>query len=64
MTGQRALYYSGWNITDGGMIASGIGYSGKDPKTGEEKFDQIYSIKVTDVEFGLSPQIMMQHWNH
>lgn len=46
------------------MISSGLGYAGKDEKTGKEKFDKIYSIRVLDVEFGLSPQLMMVQWNH
>ncbi len=64
MTGQRFVYYSTWSLTDGQVIASGLGYAGKDKKTGEENFDKIYSIRVLDVEFGLSPMIMMVHWNH
>jgi len=55
MTSQRFLYYSGWCITDGAVIASGLGYSGKDAKTGKEKFNHIYSIKISEVECGVSP---------
>jgi len=39
MTSQRFLYYSGWSITDGSIIASGLGYAGQDKKTGEERFN-------------------------
>jgi hypothetical protein len=49
----RLFYYSGWCITDGAVIASGLAYSGKD-KNGVEKFDQIYGIDILAVEFGLS----------
>lgn len=63
ITSMRLFYYSGWCITDGAIIASGLGYAGKD-KNGEEQFNEIYSIRIRDVELGLSPQIMMQHWNH
>jgi len=55
MTGQRFVYYATWCITDGQVIASGLGYAGKDAKTGEEKFNKIYSIIILDVELGLSP---------
>jgi hypothetical protein len=55
MTSQRFLYYTGWSITDGAVIASGLGYSGKDKKTGEDTFTQIISINIFDVELGLSP---------
>lgn len=60
MSNQRFLYYSGWCITDGAVMASGLGYAGKDPKTGEEKFDRIYSIDIAGVELEQSPQIMIQ----
>ncbi len=62
--GMRFFYYAGWCITDGGIIASGLGYAGKDKKTGKDSFNHIYSIKILEVELGLSPQIMMQYWNH
>jgi hypothetical protein len=54
MTGQRFLYYSGWCITDGAIVASGLGYAGKD-KYGKDNFEHIYSIHIADVELGLSP---------
>ncbi len=60
MTGQRFLYYVGWCITDSSMIASGLGYNGKDPKTGEHRFDRIVSVHIMEVELGLSPTIMIQ----
>ena len=63
ITSMRLFYYSGWCITDGAIIASGLGYAGKD-KEGKDQFNAIYSIRIRDVELGLSPQIMMQHWNH
>jgi lysophospholipid acyltransferase len=59
----RMFYYAGWCITDGGIIASGLGYGGKN-KEGKDVFDHIYSIKILSVELELSPQIMIQHWNH
>ena len=64
MTSQRFFYYAGWGITDGAIIASGLGYSGIDKATGEHKFNQIYSVNISAVELELSPQIMMQSWNH
>jgi hypothetical protein len=38
---------------------SGLGYNGKNEKTGEEKFDRIVSIDIAGVEFGNSPNIMI-----
>lgn len=59
MIGQRFLYYVGWCITDASVIASGLGYNGQDPKTGEPKFNKITSVHILEVELGLSPQIML-----
>lgn len=58
MSNQRYLYYTPWCITDGAVIASGLGYNGKDEKTGKDKFDRIISIYILEVEFGLSPNSM------
>jgi hypothetical protein len=55
MTNQRILYYVPWCITDGSVIASGLGYNGKNPKTGKEDFYRIYSIDMLGVELGVSP---------
>ena len=60
MTSQRFQYYTAWCITDGSMIASGLGYNGQDPVTKEHKFDRIVSIVISEVELGLSPNIMIQ----
>ena len=60
MTNQRIFYYSGWCITDGGIIACGLGYNGKDEKTSEHRFDRIVSIMILGVELGTSPNFMIQ----
>lgn len=60
MTSQRFLYYTGWCITDGSVIASGLGYKGQDPTTGKHSFDKITSVRILNVELGLSPQTMIQ----
>ena len=52
MTGQRFVYYATWCITDGQIIASGLGYAGKDVKTGEEKF--IWCKNLFDDKFSLA----------
>jgi hypothetical protein len=38
---------------------SGLGYNGRNEKTGEEKFDRIISINIAEVELGNSPNIMI-----
>jgi len=55
MSAQRYLYYSAWCITDSAVMASGLGYNGKDAKTGAHRFDRIVSINILEVELGLSP---------
>lgn len=60
MTIQRFQYYTAWCITDGSIIMSGLGYNGKDSKTGKEKFDRIVSIDILAVELGISPNTMIQ----
>lgn len=59
MTNQRFLYYTPWCIVDGGIIASGLGYNGKDPETGEQRFDRVLNVIISGVELGLSPTIMI-----
>ena len=50
MSNQRFLYYQAWCVTDGSIIASGIGYDGLD-----KQFDKITSVRILEVELGLSP---------
>jgi hypothetical protein len=58
MTAQRFMYYVPWHITTGTVIASGLGYNGKD-KHGGDDFDRIYSIDTFGVELGNSSAAMM-----
>jgi hypothetical protein len=60
MSNQRLQYYSAWAITDATVIASGLGYNGKDPQTGTHRFDRIISIYIFELEFASSPNIMIQ----
>lgn len=55
MTNQRFMYYVPWCITDGSIIASGLGYDGADEKTGAHKWYRIYSIRIAGVELEVSP---------
>ena len=60
MTCQRFLYYIPWCITDGAVIASGLGYNGKDKNTGENLFDRILNVHMLEIELGINgPQPMM-----
>ena len=59
MTNQRLLYYVPWCITDGGIISSGLGYNGKDPKTGQHHFNRVLNVQILDVELGNSPTYMI-----
>ena len=59
MTNQRFLYYVPWCLTDGSVIASGLGYNGYDKETKKHKFDRIYSIAILEVEMGLTSNSMV-----
>ena len=54
MSNQRFLYYVPWCITDGATIASGLGYNGKDQKTGRDLWDRVVNVYILEVELGLS----------
>lgn len=64
MTNQRFLYYTPWCITDGAVIASGLGYGGTDPTTKKPIWDYITSIRIREVELGVSPNTMMTVSSH
>lgn len=49
-----------WCISDGGIIASGLGYNGYDVTHQKHKFDRIINVHILGVELGLSPSVMMQ----
>ena len=42
------------------MIASGLNYAGKNPKTGEHDFDKFRNAYVFEVEKGLNASVMIQ----
>lgn len=58
MTSQRFMYYIAWCITDGAMMACGLGYKGLD-KEGRPDFTRIMSIYILEIELGTSPATMM-----
>ena len=60
MSNQRYLYYTPWCVTDGAVIASGLGYGGVDASTKKPIWDYISSIRIREIELGSSPNIMMQ----
>ena len=58
------LYYTSWCLTDCSSISCGLGYNGKDEKTGKHKWDRIVGVNILEVELGLTPNEMVKHWNH
>ena len=63
MTLKRAFYYGPFCITTGAIVASGLGYNGKD-KSGHHTWDRIVQIYVWEIETGKSPVEMFRYWNH
>lgn len=62
--GVRLKYYVGWTMAEAGIISSGQGYNGIDPKTKEPNFDRIYGIDILGVEFSVFAPALAENWNH
>ena len=41
----KMRYDGAWNLLTGSVMASGLGYNGRDPKTNEHKWDKIVLIE-------------------
>lgn len=59
MTAQKFLYYTPWCVTDGGMIACGLGYNGYDEKKKKHLFDRLVSIDIIGLETATSVTVMI-----
>lgn len=62
--GLRFFYYGPFNFTTGAIQASGLGYNGKDEKTGKAKWDKIIGVYVWKLETSASCLEMLRYWNH
>ena len=63
MTIKRFFYYTPFCISNGAIIASGLGYNGID-KSGSHKWDKIVAIYIMGVETSNSCMEMLKSWNH
>lgn len=64
MTVKRCFYYNAFCMTTGAVIASGLGYNGKDKQTGHNKWDKIVGVYVILIETASSPVECLRGWNH
>lgn len=62
MTVRRFFYYNPFCMTTGAIIASGLGYDGK--QNGEDKWNKIVGVYVWEVETSSSAMEMFKYWNH
>lgn len=64
MSIRRFFYYNPFCMTTGAIVASGLGYNGKDEKTSSHKWDKIIGVYIWELETSLSPIEMLRFWNH
>jgi len=60
---KKFFYFNAFSFTTGAIIASGLGYNGKD-KEQRDKWDKIVSIYIWELETSTSPVEMLRYWNH
>jgi hypothetical protein len=72
---QRSKYYTGWKMSQSGIIFCGLSYNPTPrPKTQpavltviggeiEHKFDKVESAGISIVEFDINPKKRIQYWN-
>ena len=63
MTAKRFFYYCPFSMTTGGIIASGLGYNGRN-KQGDDQWDKIVGVYIWEVETSSSAIEMLRYWNH
>ncbi|KAI9105377.1 MBOAT, membrane-bound O-acyltransferase family-domain-containing protein [Phlyctochytrium arcticum] len=59
----RTKYYIAWKLSEGACDLTGIGYNGRDPKTGEERWDRIQNIPIRKFELAENPKKALEYWN-
>jgi hypothetical protein len=62
MSFKRFFYYNPFSMTTGAIIASGLGYNGK--QKGQDQWDKIVGVYIWEVETASSPIEMLRFWNH
>lgn len=63
MTAKRWFYYVPFSMTTGGIIASGLGYNGRN-KQGEDQWNKIVGVYAWECETSSSAVEMLRYWNH
>lgn len=58
-----STYLVGWCLMEAGPIASGLGYNGLDPITGEPRFDRVPSCNLWKLESSTSVKTYLGNWN-
>jgi len=61
---KKFFYYTPFCFTTGAIIASGLGYNGKNKDTNQDKWDKIISVYIWELETSTSPLDMLRYWNH
>ncbi|KAG0262949.1 lysophospholipid acyltransferase [Actinomortierella ambigua] len=59
----RFKYYAVWKMAEGACILAGFGYNGKDPETGEVRWDASTNIDIWAYEKGESFKALADNWN-
>ncbi|KAG0254446.1 lysophospholipid acyltransferase [Mortierella polycephala] len=59
----RFKYYAVWKMAEGACVMAGFGYNGRDPKTGEIRWDATSNINVWAYETGESIKALADSWN-
>lgn len=59
----RFKYYAAWIIAEGSCILCGLSYNGKDPKTGQTKWNRLQNVNIWDVEFAQNTRQCLEGWN-
>lgn len=59
----RLKYYGAWCIAEGACILAGLGFHGKDPKTGKYRWDRVRNIDPWAVETAQNAFVYIGNWN-
>ena len=57
------MYYTPWKLVNGGITASGLSWNGVS-KDGSNRWDRIYAVNITGIEYESTCVKMMGQWNH
>lgn len=58
------MYILAFTFETGVIVASGLGYNGKDEATGADRWDKIIGVYIWDVETATNVNSLLKAWNH